>query len=49
MIQAVSSGEHPLTRDIFLKALTVSQPSKKDEIIRSLDSWDAETQKRLEG
>ena len=46
MYQAVSSGEHPLTRELYMKVVNTLQPSKKDEIIRSLDAWDADIQKR---
>lgn len=49
MFRAVSSGEHPLTRELYLKAVNSIQPSKKDEIIRSLDSWDAKIQKQMAG
>ena len=49
MYRAVSTGEHPLTRELYLKVLSSFQPSKKDEIIRSLDSWDADIQKKMAG
>ena len=49
MYRAVSTGEHPLTRALFMKVLESFQPSKKDEIIRSLDSWDADIQKKMNG
>lgn len=49
MIQAVTSGEYQLTRLMFMKVMASCQPSKKDEIIRSLDAWDANIQKRTEG
>ena len=48
MYQAVSSGEHPLTRELYMKVVSSFQPSKKDEIIRSLDAWDADIQKRID-
>ena len=48
MYQAVSSGEHPLTRELFMKVVGSFKPSKKDEIIRSLDAWDADIQKRID-
>lgn len=47
MYRAVSTGAHPLTRELFMKVLDSFQPSKKDEIIRSLDSWDADIQKKM--
>lgn len=49
MYRAVSTGEHPLTRELYMKVLSSFQPSKKDEIIRSLDSWDADIQKKMAG
>ena len=49
MIQAVTSGEFLLTRELFQRVAASFQPSKKDEIIRSLDAWDASIQKRTEG
>ena len=48
MYQAVSSGEYPLTRELYMKVVNSLQPSKKDEIIRSLDAWDADIQKRID-
>ena len=47
--RAVSTGEHPLTRELYMKAIGSFQPSKKDEIIRSLDAWDADVQKKMAG
>ena len=49
MFRAVSTGEHPLTRELYMKAIGSFQPSKKDEIIRSLDAWDADVQKKMAG
>ena len=49
MVKAVTSGEFLLTRELFQRVTTSFQPSKKDEIIRSLDAWDASIQKRMEG
>ena len=49
MFKAVTSGERPLTRELFMKVVSAYVPSKKDEIIRSLDSWDANIQKKQAG
>ena len=49
MVKAVTSGEFLLTRELFQKVLASFRPSKKDDIIRSLDSWDVKVQKRSEG
>lgn len=46
MIEAVVSGEFPLTPSLYRKVLDSFQPSKKDEIIRSLNAWDDEIRKR---
>lgn len=49
MVNALTSGDYLLTRELFNKVLSAYHPSKKDEIIRSLDAWDDNIQKTIEG
>lgn len=49
MVEAMTSGAYPLRRDLFMKVLSNYRPSKKDDIIRSLDAWDSKIQKSPEG
>lgn len=39
-VKAMQSGDYRLTRECFMKAQKSYKPSKKDDIIRSLDAWD---------
>lgn len=39
MVRAMETGEYPLRRDLFMKVLANYVPSKKDEMIRTLDAW----------
>ena len=48
MVEALKSGEYRLTRELFDKVLRSYNPSKKAEIIRSLDAWDSDLQMQLE-
>lgn len=48
-VQAMKTGAYPLRRDLFEKVIAAHKPSKKDEMIRSLDAWDSEIQSSLEG
>lgn len=47
-VEAMKSGEFQLTREMFMSAVNTYEPSKKDEILRSLDAWDDSQQKRME-
>ncbi len=47
-VAALQNGEFRMTREMFTKAVNGYQPSKKDDIIRSLDAWDDSQQKRAE-
>jgi hypothetical protein len=44
----MQNGTFCLTRAMFMQAVNSYQPSKKDDIIRSLDAWDDSQQKRME-
>ena len=48
MVNALKSGEYRLTRAMADKIIASYNPSKKDEIIRSLDAWDSDIQMMLE-
>ncbi len=47
-VEAMKNGEFCMTREIFTRAVNGYQPSKKDDIIRSLDAWDDTQQKNQE-
>lgn len=47
-VEALQSGAFRMTRQMFTRAVNSYQPSKKDDIIRSLDAWDDTQQKRME-
>ncbi len=47
-VEAMKDGTFRLTREIFTAAVDSYQPSKKDDIIRSLDEWDDAQQKNQE-
>ncbi len=47
-VEALQKGDFRLTREMFAGAVNSYQPSKKDDIIRSLDAWDDSQQKRAE-
>lgn len=47
-VEALQNGSFRMTREMFRKAVNGYQPSKKDDIIRSLDAWDDTQQKRME-
>ena len=48
-VEAMKTGTYPLRRELFEKIIASHKPSKKDEMIRSLDAWDSEIQSTLEG
>lgn len=45
-VKAMKSGEYRLSRKLFMKALSSYVPSKKEDILRSLDAWDLDREKR---
>ena len=47
-VEAMEKGDFCLTREMFMEAVNAYQPSKKDDIIRSLDAWDDDHDKRSE-
>lgn len=49
MLDAMVSGKYPLRRELFLQVLENFTPSKKDEMIRSLDAWDSDFATSVKG
>lgn len=47
-VEAMKAGTFRMTRDLFMQAVNAYQPSKKDDIIRSLDAWNDDHEKRAE-
>lgn len=47
-VAALKSGDFCLTRELFMEALNSNQPSRKDDVIRSLDAWDDNYEKLLD-
>lgn len=44
-VEAMESGEYTLKRELFMNALKAYEPSKKDDVIKSLDAWDMDREK----
>ena len=47
-VEALKSGSYTLSKEIFEKALKLYVPSRKDDIIRTLDEWDKDRERRSE-
>ena len=47
-VEALKSGSYTLSKEIFEKALNLYVPSRKDDIIRTLDEWDKDRERRSE-
>lgn len=47
-VAALKSGDFRLTRELFMEALNSYHPSKKDDVIRSLDAWETNYEKMLD-
>lgn len=45
-VDAMKSGSFQLTREMFMEAVSMYQPSKKEDILKSLDAWDMDREKR---
>lgn len=42
MVEALKSGSYRFTRDLFMNCLKQYRPSRKEDILRDLDRWDAD-------
>lgn len=47
-VEALKSGSYILSKELFEKALKLYVPSRKDDIIRTLDEWDKDRERRSE-
>lgn len=47
-VKAMQSGEYRLKRELFMEALKSYVPSKKEDILKSLDAWDLDREKRAD-
>lgn len=48
MIKAMENKEYLLTRQLFMDTLKKYHPSRKEEMLRNLDKWDADFQKGMD-
>ena len=42
MVEAMKSGSYRFTRELFMNVLKQYRPSRKEDILRDLDKWDAD-------